>query len=266
LAITSDGNYLVFMSSRGGQTWSQEYVYYDGKPEYDGDIWMSKKDTNGKWTKPIVFSSISTSYGEDEPNISPDGKLLYFQSWQQGWERTGGPYYILMVDNQKFSAIGLGSEITNFFLDYQQNHGYIATDGCTISPNGKTLIVAVGEYTGNMDLFMSQKDEKNHWSYPKALKINTKQNERCPFLASDGKTLYFASNGYTSLGGLDIFRATLQDNGEFSEVINIGNPFNTKKDDYGFIITQNGEEIYLIQEGDIYFVDAKNKLTAIKPK
>jgi len=104
------------------------------------------------------------------------------------------------------------------------------------------------------------------WGYMKRLPISTDKDERSVFLASDGKTLYFASNGYGGLGGLDIFKTTLNSDGTMGEVINIGEPFNSPRDDYGFILTGDGKEAYFIRDGNIQFADLREADERIKPE
>ena len=43
LSISPDGNYLFFMSDRGGMAWSTLSSTYKGKPRYDGDIWFYRQ-------------------------------------------------------------------------------------------------------------------------------------------------------------------------------------------------------------------------------
>lgn len=264
ISISPDGKFLFFCSFRGGQFWSRHYMYFQSKPVWDGDIWYSEK-VGGKWLEPQpMHYGINTSSGEDEPNISPDGSTVYYQSWlpDDMWKYTGGPYYSSKRNGKYWGRKeGLGGGITAFFLEFQ------ATDGMTISPNGKTFIVAAGheyEMTEKMDLYISRK-RKGEWSYCERLSISTPGNERSVFMAGDGKTLYFASDGYKGFGGMDIFKTTLREDGSFGEVINIGKPFNTPDDDYGFILTQDGDEAYFLRDGNIYFADLKEADDAIKP-
>jgi hypothetical protein len=95
--------------------------------------------------------------------------------------------------------------------------------------------------------------------------VSTDGNERSVFLAADGKTLYFASDGLGGFGGLDIFKATLSDDGKVSNIVNIGEPFNTKADDYGFIVSAKGDEAYFIRNGDVYMTKLGNAMSALKP-
>ena len=268
ICISPDGKYLFFMTGRGGQPWSgRPQRIWKGKMEYSGDIWYSKK-MGGKWIMPRALpANINTSNGEDEPNISPNGQKVYFQSWFGSWERKGGPYYSATLRGNYWSRPkGLGGGINAFFQNRQDLGQQLATDGATMSANGKTFIVAVGPYMGNMNLYISRKDRYGRWSFLKRLSVSTMGNERSPTLAADGKTLYFASSGYGGYGGLDIFKTTINANGSHSKVVNLGTPFNTYLDDYGFTLTASGNDCYFIREGDIYYADTKDANPEMKPK
>jgi Tol biopolymer transport system component len=278
LNVSPDGKYLFFMSGRGGQIWSKARPnFYGGRMEHDGDIWFSQK-IGGRWAFPqCLGSNVNTNDGEDEPNISPDGQKITFQSWGRPWQTTGGPYYQSSLNGTTWGfATGLGGGINAFFLDKEKafykryaldtnTPNDYGTDGVTLSPDGKIFIVAVGEYDGNMDLYISRKNAYGVWSYPKRLPISTLGDERSPFLAGDGKTLYFASDGYGGWGGLDIFKTVLNDNDTCGEIVNIGAPFNNWEDDYGFILTASGNDAYFVREGDIYYADTKDALPEMKP-
>ncbi|MEO0584321.1 MAG: VWA domain-containing protein [Bacteroidota bacterium] len=260
LSITPDGNYLFFMSLRGEQVWSRPYMIFEGDSVYDGDIWYSRK-INGKWGKPKCLPyGINSAMGEDEPNISANGSSLYFQSWNINWEYTGGPYYKTKRQDQDWGRPkGLGGGITEFFSRVQ------ATDGMTLSPDERMFFVAAGnEYDEPMDIFISKLTGMG-WTFCRRLPISTEGDERSVFMAGDGKTLYFASDGYEGLGGLDIYKTTIYADGSIGEVINIGAPFNTSGDDYGFTLTADGMEAYFIRNGDIYFADLKEADDRIRP-
>ncbi|MEZ4826209.1 MAG: VWA domain-containing protein [Bacteroidia bacterium] len=261
LSITPDGQFLFFMSLRGGQPWSRSYMTFRGDSVYDGDIWYSQK-VGGRWQTPRSMPyGINTGQGEDEPNISADGKTVYFQSWNTNWHLSGGPYYKARCTDGKTwgERQGLGGGITEFFRIMP------ATDGMTLSYDERRFIVAAGpDYDANMDIYMS-KQSTYGWTYCKKLPISTPGDDRSVFLAADGKTLYFASDGYEGFGGLDIYKTTLNSDGTFGEVINVGAPFNTTRDDYGLILTADGNEAYFVRDGDIYFADLQLADERIKP-
>ncbi|TAH30979.1 MAG: hypothetical protein EAZ06_01325 [Cytophagales bacterium] len=278
ICVSPNGQYLFFMSLRGGQSWSIPTEMKRGQViKYDGDIWFSQK-INNQWTNAkIVQGTINTNNGEDEPNISPDGQTIIFQSWSGDWKNKGGPYYQSSLNGTIWgNGIGLGGGINRFFIDLSNKDesdllvlsgrkSTMGTDGATLSADGKTFIVAVGAYTGKMDLYISRKKD-NIWSYPKRLPVSTLGNERSPFLAADGKTLYFASDGYGGWGGLDIHKTVINDDDTCQEVVNIGSPFNTWQDDYGFILTATGNEAYFVREGDIYFANTTKANPSLKPE
>ncbi len=268
LSITPDGQYLYFMSLRGGMPWSvKDYALFQGKPRYDGDLWYSKK-IDGQWTAPQNLpGTVNTKDAEDEPNISPDGSYVLFQSWRDGWEMDGGPYYISSLFGEVWGKPeGVAGGINQYFKrEIRKYEGY-ATDGAALAPNGEIFLVALApDYEDSMDIYLSRKSTKGEWTYLKPIDINTDGDERSVFIAGDNKTVYFASNGYGGFGGLDVFKAVLNDDGSFSDIVNIGSPFNSPGDDYSFIVTASGREAYFTRDGDIHYADLSNASPAIKP-
>tara|TARA_B100000674_G_scaffold119110_1_gene90410 strand:+ start:4093 stop:6522 length:2430 start_codon:yes stop_codon:yes gene_type:complete len=103
-----------------------------------------------------------------------------------------------------------------------------------------------GEETYTLDLFYTIKDENGRWGPPKNLGplVNTKGQEKTPFLHTDSKTLYFASNGHPGVGGYDIYYTRMDKNGNWIKPKNIGYPINTEKDEHGLIVSLDGKTAY----------------------
>ena len=260
ISITPDGNTIFFTSTRGGQTWSQHYRTAIGDSTHDRDIWMSRR-IDGQWTDPeFLPPAINTSLGEDEPYITSDGKTLYYQSYNYMWDQTGGPYYrVHYQDGVWEEPKGLGRKMSRIMSKF------VVTGGITFTPDRKSMILIAGEPTqSDMDLFLIRKHRGN-WKTPQKLAISTDENERTVFLASDGETLYFASDGYEGYGGLDIYKTQLDMNGKPGLIINLGPPINTPDDDYGFIISDSCEDAYFIRNGDILHVDLSQADERMKP-
>lgn len=251
LSLTPNGRYLYFMSGRGGMPWSNmSYTTFRGRAEGDGDVWFSRR-ADGQWAPPqCIGQPVCTHMGEDEPNISADGQSVYFQSWRPDWRETGGPYYRAELHGDAWGKPeGLGGGIGQFFRSNQY-----ATDGMSVSPDGKTFVVAAGpDYDGRMDLFVSRKQAGGAWSFPEKLDVSTPADERSAFIGADNKTLYFGSAGWGGFGGLDIFKTTLEGGTACGEVINIGRPFNTKEEDYGFVIDAVRNDVYFVRNSDIFY-------------
>jgi len=117
----------------------------------------------------------------------------------------------------------------------------------SITTDGKTLFFSSareGSY-GGLDIYKSVKDKDGIWSEAINLGpvINTKGDDKTPYIHSDSQTLYFSSNGRFGLGGFDIFYSQYMGNGQWSEPKNIGYPINTKNDELGLIVSANGKRI-----------------------
>ena len=113
----------------------------------------------------------------------------------------------------------------------------------TISSDGNRIIFTsarTGGYGGS-DIYMVEKNHLGEWGVPQNLggTVNTPFNENSPYLAPDGKTLYYASNGHPGFGGMDIFYCIFE-NGKWSKPINLGAPLNSSGDDTNFSISAEG--------------------------
>lgn len=117
------------------------------------------------------------------------------------------------------------------------------------SPDGNTLYF-VSEMPGGLgkhDIYLSKKDEKGKWGPAQNLGpiINTKYREDGIYMHPDGKTLYFGSEGHTSMGDMDIFKSVFDEGtGKWSTPENLGYPVNTADQDAFFVISANGRHGY----------------------
>ena len=102
---------------------------------------------------------------------------------------------------------------------------------------------------GGYDIYASERGEES-WSEPRLLgrSINTEQDEKFPMM--DGDTLYFASEGHTGMGGLDIFKTYLQNGKKWIPVQNMLPPINSGSDDFGFVVDYiNKKDPKVLQHG-----------------
>lgn len=74
--------------------------------------------------------------------------------------------------------------------------------------------------------------------------VNNARDQVSPALHPDGKTLYFASSGHGGMGGLDVVKSVIDENGRFSTPVNLGPPVNTPGNDYFFAIPTEGDKIF----------------------
>jgi len=116
----------------------------------------------------------------------------------------------------------------------------------SISADGRTLYFVSDRQGGfgGYDIYRTIKSETGEWGTPINLGpiINSKGNEKAPYLHPDGKTLYFSSDGWVGLGGYDIFYSRLNENGSWSKPKNIGYPINSPDDEVGFFVSTDGSQ------------------------
>jgi OOP family OmpA-OmpF porin len=124
--------------------------------------------------------------------------------------------------------------------------------GSYLPNNGKTLLLSLSEEEGseNNDLYVSFIQEDGKWTRPVSLgkTLNTKYNEDTPFLASDGVSLYFASDRPGGLGKRDIYLTRREDDTwlHWSEPVNLGPTINTSGDDANYSIAASGLYAYMV--------------------
>ena len=117
----------------------------------------------------------------------------------------------------------------------------------SVSADGSTLLFASNRKGGHggIDIWRCHRLSNGDWSRAENLgsTVNTEGNEKMPFLAADGHTLYFLSNGWQSFGGYDIFFCNLNDT-YGNRPTNLGLPINTEDDEVSFGVTADGKRAY----------------------
>ena len=106
----------------------------------------------------------------------------------------------------------------------------------TLSQDGLSLIFSANleEETRGYDLYFSQREGKA-WSEPTPIsdRINSEFDEMFPFILED--TLYFASD-FGGMGGLDIYKSYIMQDGRWSPPFNLMAPINSGADDFAFVV------------------------------
>jgi tetratricopeptide (TPR) repeat protein len=120
----------------------------------------------------------------------------------------------------------------------------------SLSTDGNTIYFASNRAggMGGTDIYVCRKMPTGAWGLPQNLgkEINTPQNEDFPNISPDGKTLYFSSTGHSSMGGYDIFKATLnEETNTWENAKNMGYPINTPLDDYNFRTSKSNRYGYI---------------------
>jgi outer membrane protein OmpA-like peptidoglycan-associated protein len=122
------------------------------------------------------------------------------------------------------------------------------------SKDGKTMILARGNNGKrkgglDVDLYISRLSEGNVWSQPARLPISDSLAwDGSPAFSADGKTLYFASNRAGGVGGIDLYRTSIDASGRFSRPVNMGRDINTPGDEMFPYVAPNAK-LYFASDG-----------------
>ena len=213
----------------------EEVMIYMTSLKFYNAINMATK-ADGEWSAPVNITPQIQSDGDQHVNcLSLDGKEMYLNKEDNF---NSDIYYSKFEDNQWIPSEPLGKRI---------NTKYWESHAC-ISPDGKELLLTSNrkDSYGGMDIYISTLDEDGEWSEPVNLgdTINTRLNEDNPFFSSDGKRLYFSSQGHYNIGGYDVFYADRQADGSWSKPVNLGYPLNTTDDDLFYMPIGDGKLAY----------------------
>ena len=226
----TDYGVIYFTSSREG---SKGTAKHGATGQLFSDIYMSKLDRKDKWSDPVSLGEeINTEAEEGAPNFNKALTTMYYTVCKQSKnKKMGCQIFSATLSGETFSK---GAPIEFMGDSMIIAHPAISSDEKTIyftadMPGG----------IGGKDIWKTTKvDEK--WGAPENLgpEINTVGDEMFPYVHADG-TLYFSSNGFIGLGGLDIFKAKMQDGKWMVE--NMRSPINSPQDDFGICFKENEE-------------------------
>ncbi|HYM21104.1 MAG TPA: OmpA family protein [Candidatus Kapabacteria bacterium] len=223
-SITADGEVLYFTSHRPSTNIQQ---YYETK-DFGDDIFVSKRDDKGNWTPSIAMPSpINSKDDEGVVGISPDGQTVYYSLCRRPDGFGDCDIYQSTLSGTDWSKPkNLGRSINSAAWDSHPS----------ISPDGNAMYFSsrrAGSIDSSEDIWVAYRNGDGTWGPPVNLgpTINTEGSERSPFIAADGVTLYFSSNGHPGFGAHDLFMTRKQPDGGWSDPINLGSPINGADDD-----------------------------------
>ena len=226
---------------------TNEKVTGDKRSEITGmkkaDIWFSKKDEQGQWTRPeAVEGELNTVMDEGIISFSPDGTTMYLtKARRELHSNTGVEIYTSQRSEATWSA-PVKFEITP---DTISSFGHPA-----VSPDGQYLYFTSdmpGGF-GGKDLWRINLKERAGSLENLGEFINTEGDEMFPYMRSDS-VLYFSSNGHVGMGGLDLFRAQMTESGGW-KVENMGVPMNSSADDFGITFGEGESGFFTSNRGD----------------
>jgi len=205
------------------------------------DIYSASIDETGVVKNATVFSKIpafkfhksTPFYSEKLNNLfyilsnTNEGELAFDDNWKNalsiGVLNSSGQFRFMLKD--------LSTSFYYPFFDAESDRLYFAAN--------------FDDSYGGTDIYYVTTNNGQVMSAPTNLgpRINSPGNEISPFLFNGD--LYFSSDVFYGLGGMDVYKSNITLDGGYSIPVNLGQGINTPKDDFGFIIKESGEDTYL---------------------
>lgn len=237
-----NGDEIVFASAKDSSIFSTRRYKWNNQPYLD--LYVSKINRESQDLKEAIrFSKkINSKYHEASVAFTPDNSTMFFTRNNYGKKlkrSMKGINHLKIYTSKKIDGEWSEAEEVPFNSDeYSTGHP-------ALSPDGKKLyfVSDMPGTIGETDIFVVDVLGNGNYSEPRNLgpEINTEQKEMFPFI--NGKKLYFASNGHIGLGGLDVYEVAYDEKG-FKEVVNMGQPINSNKDDFSYIVNEENQQGY----------------------
>jgi len=229
-------DYIIFSSNRAGSKGNRIH-----KVTGMGftDLWESKKDRKGKWSVPkeLVGESVNTDDDEGACSLNLKGNTLFFTRCRVEKGKIVG----CKIYQSPKKGLAWG---TPTLVNIPGANDSISIAHPSLSQDEKTLFFVAelpGGY-GGKDIWMIKRASRTKpFGEPINLgpEINTPGNEMFPYSRTND-VLYFSSDYHIGMGGLDIFKATKQENGKW-KIENMKYPINSPQDDFGIVFAGNKE-------------------------
>ena len=234
-------NEIVYASSNDSLIFNTRRYKWNDQPFLD--LYAAKINEESQELKDAIkFSKkVNTKYHEASVTFSPDNKTMYFTRNNYGKKLKRdkkGVNHLKIYISKKIEG-----EWTEA-VEVPFNSDNYSTGHPALSPDGKQLYF-VSDMPGSLgqtDIFVVDVLEDGNYGDPRNLgpKINTERKEMFPFI--NNKKLYFSSDGHVGLGGLDVFEAAYDAEEGFKDVVNVGKPINSSKDDFSYIVNEETQK------------------------
>ena len=240
---------VVFASANKGSG-SEDYTW-TGEPFLD--LHIADIDVNGDLVNNTPFKGdINTKFHESSTTFTKDLKTMYFTrnnyfKGEENWDDENTvKLKLYRASMQEDNTWGNVKELPFNSDQYSVAHPSLSLDEKRIYFSSDMP----GTF-GKSDIWYVDIIDKENYGRPVNLgpTINTEERESFPYISSEN-VLYFSSNGLIGLGGLDVFMTVLNSKGFPTATANLGEPVNSRYDDFGLIINPEINRGYLSSNRD----------------
>lgn len=213
------------------------------------DLMYTDVAPDGSVTRPVSFSpNITTQYHEGPSTFSKNGDEIFFTrsgvSGDTGIKGSKEEYQLKIYHGIK------GAEDWEQIAELPFSSDEYSIAHPSLSADGKWLVFSsnMPGGSGGMDLYLAER-KNNEWLAPVNLgqSINSKGNDVFPFWHETGY-LIFSSDGRGGFGGLDLYVSSWTKQFSFAGLQHLSFPFNSGRDDLGFIVSPDGRTGYFASD------------------
>ncbi|GAB3836303.1 hypothetical protein GCM10028821_34560 [Hymenobacter jeollabukensis] len=256
--VSADGRWLYFARVMG------DNKAVDSSTGYNSDSYVTERQADGSWGPVRALGyPINNDVSNYPQAVSPDGQSLLLGGLYTPEGRGGGMGYS-HSQRQADGSWTMPAALIPAADDSQQPAFGVRNQSGALDASGTVLVhsAVLASDLNNTELYLRRRLLDGHWSpsVPLPASINTAGNETTPFLAPDGKTLYFSSDTHPGYGSFDVFVSRRLDDSwaRWSEPLNLGPAVNSALSEIDFSTTATGDFAYfasvdnLTMLGDIY--------------
>jgi Tol biopolymer transport system component len=243
ISFSPDGRDVYLLTT--GPTYTPRYLLH------------SRMEERG-WTDLAEVTFFSADREDSYPFVSPDGRRVFFNSsrpYEGAPERRHRE--IWHVDR---TADGWGEPVRIRFGDTDRADGAFPS----VAANGNLYFNGGSSVTGS-DIYYSEFDGERY-SEPIRLpdSVNSDGGDFHPFIAPDESYLLFDSvREEDNLGSNDIYIAFRNEDGSWSEAMNLGETVNTEASDLRPFVTADGEYLFFVSNR---MVEVEHPATALSAR
>ncbi len=245
--IAPDGKMLYFVRDSYPLNVSSEH----------DDIWYSEW-TNDSWSMAKAMSyPLNQGFHNTVISVTPDNNTLLLMNRYLSDGGSNGKGMSLSQRTEDGWSMPQDVNIENYVNDSKYSEA-------NLSSNGKVILITLrrddtlkepGDENENYkDVYVCFRNEDGSFTEPMSLgpSVNTIGNETSPFLAADGRTMYFSSNGWPGYGDSDVFMTKRLDDTwtNWTKPLNLGMGINTSDWDAYFNIPASGAYAYMISSNN----------------
>ena len=243
LLLSPDGSEIIFMN----------LSFAGNNPAGRKSSFMSIRKEKDDWGTPVEIP-FSLEYMNDEPALSPDGQKLFF------------------VSNRPVTGNGDPAKMPDIWVSERTGTGWsepantgapVNTDGVEVQPFYSSTDKL---YFGRIDGIYCSQYSEGHFSEP--VKFGTdilKGRVRGICFSPDNKVLIVHSDMQGGYGSWDLYISFLDETGNWTQLINLGNGINTEKPEANATFSPDGKYIFFSRGDDIYWVSAEI-IEELRPK